>query len=264
MRKLAFFLVSCAMATVAWAAEPTPYDWGPLIKTFEPSASGDYKGTFVRRGTTNVYDAEWIYVPTGQKIVDVLEVRGIVKGELIVYRRGNQGTYTMPIKNGVMGRGKASWVSDPTYYWEVVSQPASPPPAVDEKWLVAKAADGAFGYDVKSIRKAATPGHKIVHWAVYAPKPVQDSGGAWSFAMWEGEFNCTARSFAPLTVVTFDRAGKPLDTVLAAEKPVWKTTPEKGIHAMLHGLTCEDSNLEKSRTVATPDALFTELERMAR
>lgn len=270
---------ACSLAAAAWAADPVPYDWGAVIKTFEPSASGDYKGTFTRRGTSNVYDAEWIYVPTQQKIVDVLEVRGLVGGELVIYRRGNQGIYTMPITNGVMGRGKASWVSDPTYYWEAVSLPASaaapaaptataPAPAKaaagQEQWFVAKAGDGAFGYDAKSIAEKGTPGHKGVYWAVFASKPVKGSAGAWSFAMTETVFDCNSGGVANLAMVTFDLAGKPLETLVKDDPPKWKPTAAKGVEELLQGLVCEDAILDKAREVGSMDALFPGLQSIAR
>ena len=115
--------------TVALKAAPTPvvppspaaFQLPPTVKFREASTKpggGVYEGVWTRRGTSNIYDGAWTYLPTGQKYVDVLEVRGVENGKLIVFRQGNKGTYTIPVANGKTGRGTASWVSDPAFYVE--------------------------------------------------------------------------------------------------------------------------------------------------
>lgn len=262
MRAIAALLL---LAAFTFAARAAPYDWGPIVKTFEPSASGDYKGTFTRRGTSNVYDAEWIYVPTGQKFTDVLEVRGVAAGVLTVFRRGNQGVYTFPIRSGVPGRGKASWVSDPTYYVEVSQAPATAASsaAKPEKWLVAKANDGAFGYDALSIRKAKAAGRMVVHWAAYSPTPVPNESGAWTYSVNESEVDCAARRAAVLTMVTFDHNGTSIDVAVPPGPPLWKPVPAKGLEALLFGLTCENAGLDRARIAGPFEALFPELKKTA-
>lgn len=79
---------------------------------------GVYEATWTRRGASNIYDGAWIYLPTGQKFSDVLEVRGVENGKLTVYRQGNKGTYSFPMANGKPARGTATWVSDPAFFVE--------------------------------------------------------------------------------------------------------------------------------------------------
>lgn len=108
-------------AAVRIAREAVAFDLGgPVVWMRDVAAEGVYVGTLTRRGDTSVYDAVWVFAPTGQIITDVLEVRGVVNGQLIIHRQGINGTYTAPVVNGQLGRGRASWVSDPNYYWEIL------------------------------------------------------------------------------------------------------------------------------------------------
>ena len=92
-------------------------DLGPAIFVREYASEGVHMGFWVRRGSSNVYDMTAVLASNGSKNADVLEVLGVRDGQLTIRRRGNQGTYTL---NLASGRGKASWVSDSRYYWEIV------------------------------------------------------------------------------------------------------------------------------------------------
>ena len=94
---------------------------GPVVYMREGYGDGAHVGVWIRRGFSNLYDATWIQPSTGAKVVDVVEVAGVEGGQLVIRRRGIKGTYTAPVgPGGRLGRGKASWVSDPKYFWEVV------------------------------------------------------------------------------------------------------------------------------------------------
>lgn len=102
---------------------PAAFQLPAVVKFREASTKpgdGVYEATWTRRGTSNLYDGAWTYLPTGQKFSDVLDVRGIENGKFVVYRQGIKGTYTFPMANGKPARGTASWVSDPAFYVEFV------------------------------------------------------------------------------------------------------------------------------------------------
>lgn len=112
---------------------PAAFQLPAVVKFREASTApgaGVYEATWTRRGTTNLYDGAWTFLPTGQKFSDVMEVRGVMDGKFIVYRQGNKGTYSFPMVNGRPARGTASWVTDPAFYVEFVNAgtPASPAP----------------------------------------------------------------------------------------------------------------------------------------
>jgi hypothetical protein len=274
MLKTALLLLAISLvASSVHAAEPTPYDWGPVIKTFEVASEGDYKGTFVRRGTSNVYDAEWIFVPTKQKIVDVLEVRGILNGELIIHRRGNNGTYTMPIKNGVMGRGKASWVSDPGFFWEAAALPASAAPAAaaptvtapaaappapsapaekKARWLVVKTKDGAMGYDAGSIKPGPRAGTTSVISGFYTTKGLSGDGLKWKYEFIDAEYDCAAKTYTLMTRALHNDVGESVHTILPKkDRAEWQPTATSPYHTQVFSLACDKQTLKGAREVGS-------------
>lgn len=117
--------------TIAMKSAPTPspvpapaaFQLPAIVKFREATTKpgdGVYEAVWTRRGASNIYDGAWTYLPTGQKFSDVMEVRGVEAGKLIIYRQGIKGTYTIPITDGKPARGTASWVSDPAFYVEFV------------------------------------------------------------------------------------------------------------------------------------------------
>jgi hypothetical protein len=77
----------------------------------EPDFEGGFwRGTWTRRGDSNVYDAYWTH-PTRGEQRDVLEFRGMEGSRFIFWRRGLNGTYSAQV--GADGRtitgGAASW-----------------------------------------------------------------------------------------------------------------------------------------------------------
>lgn len=133
-----------AFTRAAPAAKPAPatgVDLGAVFRMREVVPSGNYDGTWTRRGNSNVYDARWIYVPTGQVLTDVLEVVGVDNGELVIRRQGikalygYEGFYRAPLRpDGTLGPGKANWVTLADYHWEA-----------------------APGQDPRVVRTASTP-----------------------------------------------------------------------------------------------------------
>jgi hypothetical protein len=258
-------MLLCAIVSLAfWQATAEPsFDLGAVVTMRDVSAGGNYEGTWTRRGNSNVYDAEWTFVPTGQKIVDVIEVRGVENGRLVIYRRGNQGIYSAPLKNGKLGRGTASWVSDPDYYWEVVAQAASQP-APKERWYVTKAKGGAFGYDLGTIAPGSKPGLKVGVYAVYNPKGWVVDGDTANYEVVEAEYNCAKAEFTILTVAKFDAAGEAVSVALPTEeRGLWSPFAALSAAKLMGKVICERAILNDSREVGSLEAAFSGLKEAA-
>lgn len=130
-----------ASGTASWMNNPT-YHWQPLpaqnvrigfgrlgrMKRLPPLLhmrevlfSGNYEGIWRRRGESNVYDALWVHVPTGEITADILVVSGVQRGHLVIRRQHARGSYFAPVlADGRLLPGTASWVSDPAYYWTIL------------------------------------------------------------------------------------------------------------------------------------------------
>ena len=94
-----------------------PADLGPVFHMREVTPAGNIDGIWVRRGASNLYDGLWVQA-NGQMQRDVLELRGIVDGQLTLYRQGYRGTYQARVRaDGRLEPGTASWFRDPGYTW---------------------------------------------------------------------------------------------------------------------------------------------------
>lgn len=114
-------LVEAQAQSVGYGTATGSRDIGSRVYVREVGSNGVYEGTWTQRGRSNVYDGVWVYLPTGERITDVLQVQGVVDGQLVITRPG--GVYAIPAyRNGAFGRGKASWVTDPNYYWEILER----------------------------------------------------------------------------------------------------------------------------------------------
>ena len=122
VRVMALALLAGPAGTTALAQAPATVDLGPVVHVRESGAGGFYDATWTRRGTSPVYDGEWVFSGNGQRTSDTVEVLGVRDGQLRVRRTAvANGVYAIPIYRGrPAGKGTASWVSDPTYYWTIV------------------------------------------------------------------------------------------------------------------------------------------------
>jgi hypothetical protein len=101
-----------------------PFDLGAQAGMREMTSEGVYEVFLTRRGTTNVYDGVWLFQPTGVRTNDVLEVRGIENGKLIIDRKSKAGSYVASIlPSGKPDMGSATWIKDPGYYWALLMSP---------------------------------------------------------------------------------------------------------------------------------------------
>ena len=110
-------------ATATGPAKPAakPFDLGAQAGIREMTSEGVYEVFLTRRGTSNVYDGVWLFQPTGVRTNDVLEVRGIENGKLIIDRKSKGGSYVAPIlPSGRTDMGSATWIKDPAYYWALL------------------------------------------------------------------------------------------------------------------------------------------------
>ncbi|MCD6061612.1 MAG: hypothetical protein K0S16_1923 [Moraxellaceae bacterium] len=93
-------------------------DLGPVFRMREGSPGASYEGIWRQRGDSNVYDGLWVHTTTGDVSQDVLEVRGIENGELVIAREGLKGSYRARVKpDGTLAPGRASWIASPKYSW---------------------------------------------------------------------------------------------------------------------------------------------------
>lgn len=126
-------VLSAAAAPAAAMAEPEPAkapvvrpaELGAVFHMREATPAGSIDGIWFRRGRSNVYDAIWVQAGNGQMQRDVLELRGIVDGELTIHRQGFSGSYRARVRpDGTLAPGSASWFDSTAYSWgPLPSQP---------------------------------------------------------------------------------------------------------------------------------------------
>lgn len=102
-----------------------PAELGAVFHMRESTPAGNIDGIWFRRGRSNVYDAIWVQAGNGQMQRDVLELRGIVDGELTIHRQGFSGSYRARLRpDGTLAPGSASWFDSTAYSWgPLPSQP---------------------------------------------------------------------------------------------------------------------------------------------
>lgn len=109
-----------AAATISVAAAPVVRmaDLGPVFHMRETTPAGSFDAIWFRRGQGNVYDGVWVQAGSGQLQRDVLELRGIVDGELTLYRQSYRGSYRARVRpDGRLAPGAASWFNSAAYSW---------------------------------------------------------------------------------------------------------------------------------------------------
>lgn len=83
----------------------------------------DWEGTWTRRGTSDIFDAEWRNSQTGQTVRDVLRVESILGNQIILYREGTRGRYRGIISQDgrSIRNGQADWDSNSHWTAEIES-----------------------------------------------------------------------------------------------------------------------------------------------
>lgn len=111
-------VVTEATAAAALAPVMKPANLGPVFHMREVTPAGTFHGLWFRRGRSPLYDAVWVQANSGQMQRDVLELRGIVDGELTLYRQGFRGSYRARVlPDGTLAPGAASWFDNAAYSW---------------------------------------------------------------------------------------------------------------------------------------------------
>jgi hypothetical protein len=117
-------LTPAAAPTVPAASAATlpPADLGAVFHMRETLAGASYEGIWRRRDdTSSLYDGYWVHMKTGQVQKDVLEVRGIDNGELVIHRQGSDTLYRAPVRaDGSLGPGQALLAGKPAYQWRAL------------------------------------------------------------------------------------------------------------------------------------------------
>ena len=78
-----------------------------------------WEGTWTRRGSSPIFDAQWRNDVTGGIAQDVIEFRQIENGSVVLYRQRQNGFYYGRLSRDgtVIRRGTASWYN-PGSFWE--------------------------------------------------------------------------------------------------------------------------------------------------
>lgn len=114
-----------APGTASWAASPA-YTWqplpaqrtggsdlGPVAHMRELTPAGNFEGIWRRRGQTHVYDALWVYLPSGEVMEEVLSVT-LRQGRIEAHRLDIPGLYDgrvpkRPLPARTAGRVSRQW-----------------------------------------------------------------------------------------------------------------------------------------------------------
>jgi hypothetical protein len=171
------------MAGVAVLASSFPADrpaqamvYSAQFGTFDPGKvwherEGSFKGTWTRRGDTNVFDAVWTD-DAGHEVKSEVTLESVVGRTVVLFRKDLGGRYTGTLSDDgrLVIEGTVSWSNAPEVRW-TASIVASTPGAgiraelADGSWLCGDPA--ADGLDIRSDYGTAHlkwPGIKNIHW----------------------------------------------------------------------------------------------------
>lgn len=108
-----------APSVAAPVAEAGGADLGEVFHVRETVKGGGYEGIWRRRGQSAVYDGYWMHLGTGRVLKDVLEVRGVRDGTLVIHRAGSEGDYLAPVQpGGNLAAGTATWADSGAFRWQ--------------------------------------------------------------------------------------------------------------------------------------------------
>lgn len=83
----------------------------------------NWKGSWIRGGSSNTFDAQWRDSLTGQSFTDVIELREITVNTVRLYRQGTKGFYSgtiSPDRKSI--RGGASWFPQGAFWTAQISR----------------------------------------------------------------------------------------------------------------------------------------------
>lgn len=105
----------------------------------------------------------------------------------------------------------------------------------DERWLVIKSADGAYGYDQGSVVDKGS-GHYTFSTGMYLSKPATASSVTYNYMLTDSELNCTDWTYTSSTFYLFDDNAKMLD--MKEGNGNWDPADENGVMDILAQMVC--------------------------
>jgi hypothetical protein len=115
-RRVLLFALAATLSSPAAAQE---FDLGREWQVREQASDGSHwAGLWVRRGDTNMFDAEWQNSASGKVIRDVIEFVRLKQNSVVLHRVRNNGQYfgeLSPDGRRIVN-GSASWY-EPGSYW---------------------------------------------------------------------------------------------------------------------------------------------------
>jgi hypothetical protein len=134
------------------------------------------------------------------------------------------------------------------------AKPAAPAKAADQLWFIAKAADGAIGYDAKSIKAKPELSTVDITSLIYLKKPGKTKSGAlYNFILATDTLDCIGPQFKPGSRVVLDAAGKILDSGDAPANVGWGPIANNPPLNALRGVACSGAsfrNLQQATSFA--------------
>lgn len=117
--------------------------------------------------------------------------------------------------------------------------------ASEERWVFAKARDGALGYDAASVTRDATAGTAKGHTVIYSPQELAWDELRYNFMVQEVVFDCRKNAYRADTIVLMD-ASKQVVEILTSEGGDWVSIDD-GATGLFKQLVCDGAALTNSK-----------------
>jgi hypothetical protein len=132
-----------------------------------------------------------------------------------------------------------------------------------ERWIYARAKDGALGYEQTTIVKDDAAGEAYGFTFLYTTAPLTGHGLTYHYLLTEHEYDCRGRRIKLLGFDVFDARGMELGG-FDVSAPEWKPASSDGVQALLINIICDGANLDASREAASMEAAFAGAAALAR
>jgi hypothetical protein len=113
--------------------------------------------------------------------------------------------------------------------------------AGDERWLVIKSGDGAYGYDQGSLVDKGS-GHFTFSTGLYIPDAATVSSITYNYMLTDSELNCSDGTYTTSAFYLFDDNAKMLD--MRESKGNWNSTKDNGVMEILARIICSHRTID--------------------
>lgn len=116
--------------------------------------------------------------------------------------------------------------------------------AAKERWLVAKASDGAVAYDAGTMRHDAQANVVTVTIGLYTKTPITNPDGIkWQYLLSESRIGCANKNRQVLTTVLFDHNQQMVDLQDGGDNPPWRSITNDAFASLMHNVVCNNVKL---------------------